>query len=259
MKKILTIAGSDCSGGAGIQADIKTITAHKMYAMSVITALTAQNTTGLTAILEVTPEFVGRQLDAVFTDIVPDAVKIGMVANADIIKVIAQKLRQYNAVNVVIDPVMSSTSGSRLISENAQSTLVRELFPIGKVITPNILEAEILSGIKISDTKDMQSAGLKIAREIGCAVLVKGGHSVGDATDYLCENGNITCFSGERIDNPNTHGTGCTLSSAITCGLADGKSLAKSIAGAKKYLTGALKAMLNLGSGAGPIDHMWNL
>ncbi|MDR3120307.1 MAG: bifunctional hydroxymethylpyrimidine kinase/phosphomethylpyrimidine kinase [Clostridiales bacterium] len=260
MKKILTIAGSDCSGGAGIQADIKTITAHKMYAMSVITALTAQNTLGVTAISEATPEFVGRQLDAVFTDIFPDAVKIGMVASAAIIEVIAQKLRAYKAVNVVVDPVMVSTSGSRLISDDAKLALQNLLFPLAAVVTPNIPEAAALSGLEITNEAEMVRAGALLAKNFGVAVLVKGGHKVNDATDYLCANDeSVKAIAGERIDNPNTHGTGCTLSSAIACGLADGKGMEESVRAAKRYLTGALNAQLNLGRGAGPLDHMWNL
>lgn len=256
MKKVLTIAGSDCSGGAGIQADLKTMTAHKVYGMSAITALTAQNTMGVTAISECSPEFVAQQLDAIFTDIVPDAVKIGMVASSEIIDVIAAKLLQYKAKNIVVDPVMVSTSGSKLICDDAQSALVEKLLPIGTVITPNIPEAEVLCGFEIKTEKDMVAAAKKIGENLPCAVLVKGGHLINDAMDLLYKDGIGTWFCAKRIDNPNTHGTGCTLSSAIACNLAMGKSLETSIDEAKTYLVGALNAQLDLGQGSGPLDHM---
>jgi hydroxymethylpyrimidine/phosphomethylpyrimidine kinase len=257
MRKILTIAGSDCSGGAGIQADIKTIAAHKMYAMSVITALTAQNTLGVTAIQEATPLFVAQQMDAVFTDIVPDAVKIGMVSSADITKVIAAKLREYKAANIVLDTVMVSTVGSKLISDDACLTLQNELFPLATVITPNIPEAETLSDLTITSREDMVSAGRKIAATFDVAVFVKGGHLINDATDFLVNGDIVTKFTSPRIDNPNTHGTGCTLSSAIACGLADGKSLGEAVQAARDYVIGALKAQLDIGKGAGPLDHTY--
>lgn len=259
MKKILTIAGSDCSGGAGIQADIKTISAHKMYAMSVITALTAQNTMGVNGIYGVTPEFVSMQLDSVFTDIFPDSIKTGMLSEPEIIHAVARSLKKYKAGNIVVDPVMVSTSGSRLLSENALSVLTSELFPVAAVLTPNIPEAEVLTGISINNTDDMIKAAEIISEKTDAAVLVKGGHRVSDATDILYEHGNISVFSSERIDNPNTHGTGCTLSSAIACGLADGLSIKQSIQNAKNYLTGALKAQLNLGNGSGPVDHLYRI
>lgn len=259
MYKVLTIAGSDSSGGAGIQADIKTITSHKMYAMSAITALTAQNTTGVFDILDATPKFVGEQLDAIFTDIFPDSVKIGMVSNSEIIKVIVNKLKQYNAKNIVVDPVMVSTSGCRLISEEAQKTLIEELLPMGTVITPNIPEAEVLCGFEIKDENGMIEAAKAISQKYSGAILVKGGHLVNDAVDLLYENGNIHWYKSERISNPNTHGTGCTLSSAIACNLAADKSLDESIKNAKTYLTGALAAMLDLGKGSGPLEHTYNI
>jgi len=259
MKKVLTIAGSDSSGGAGIQADIKTITVHKMYAMSAITALTAQNTTGVYGILEATPEFVGQQLDCIFTDIFPDAVKIGMVSNSAIIEVIAQKLVQYGAKNIVVDPVMVSTSGCKLISDEAMEALITKLLPLGTVITPNIPETEVLCGFAVKNEGDMVRAAEKIAARLSGAVLVKGGHLVSDAVDLLYENGAARWYRSERVNNPNTHGTGCTLSSAIACNLADGRTLDESIKNAKEYLTGALKAMLDLGKGAGPMDHMYRL
>ena len=255
MLKILTIAGSDSSGGAGIQADIKTIATHRMYAMSVITALTAQNTTGVFAVLDATPEFVGQQMDAVFTDIFPDAVKIGMVSDADIIRVIAKKLRHYRAVNIVVDPVMVSTSGSKLISDDAQKVLVEELFPLARVVTPNIRESEALCGFSVRSEADMLKAAQAICGGFDCAVLVKGGHSLQGATDLLYNDGSAHWLRGERIENPNTHGTGCTLSSAIACRLAEGRPLEESVRLAKEYLTGAIAAMLDIGAGAGPLDH----
>lgn len=259
MKKVLTIAGSDCSGGAGIQADIKTITAHKMYAMSVITALTAQNTTGVYGIMEASPEFVGQQMDCVFTDIVPDSVKIGMVSNSGIIRTIVDKLEQYAVRNIVVDPVMVSTSGCKLLSDEARDTLIDRLLPAAAVITPNIPEAEILCGFSIRNEQDMIHAAQKIAERFDGAILVKGGHLVNDAIDLLYENQTVHWFRAERVDNPNTHGTGCTLSSAIACNLAAGYSLEESIRNAKDYLNGALKAMLDLGQGSGPLNHCWNL
>ncbi len=259
IKKVLTIAGSDSSGGAGIQADIKTITAHKMYALSAITALTAQNTTGVYGIMNVPVQFVGQQLDCIFTDFVPDAVKIGMVSNSEIIDVIAGKLVQYKARNVVVDPVMVSTSGSKLLSDEAIDTMVKKLLPLGTIITPNIPEAEVLCGFHIKDEDDMIKAAEQISTHYSGAVLVKGGHLVSEAADILYENGAYHWYRAIRVNNPNTHGTGCTLSSAIACNLADGNSLDDSIKKAKGYLAGALNAMLDLGKGSGPLDHTYNL
>ncbi len=254
IKTVLTIAGSDSSGGAGIQADLKTMLANGVYGMSAITALTAQNTMGVTAISEVTPEFLGQQIDAVFTDIFPDAVKTGMVANAELIEVIAERLSFYKAGNIVVDPVMIATSGARLISEEAIAVLKEKLLPMATVITPNIPEAEVISGIKISDNADMKKAADFINKTYGCAVLLKGGHSINDANDLLYENGRITWYEGMRIDNPNTHGTGCTLSSAIASNLAKGYDLKQSVRLAKEYISGALSAMLDLGKGSGPLN-----
>lgn len=259
IKTALTIAGSDCSGGAGIQADLKTMTANGVYGMSVITALTAQNTMGVTAISEVTPEFLGQQMDAVFTDIFPDAVKIGMTANAQLIEVIAERLSFYGAGNIVVDPVMIATSGARLISENAVTALKEKLLPSATVVTPNIPEAEVLSGMKILDKSDMEKAAEYISGVYGCAVLLKGGHSINDANDLLYENSEITWFEGIRINNPNTHGTGCTLSSAIASNLAKGYDLKQSVAIAKEYISGALSAMLDLGNGSGPMHHGFDI
>lgn len=259
INKVLTIAGSDSSGGAGIQADIKTITANGMYAMSVITAITAQNTIGVQAVNEISPEMVAEQLDSVFTDIFPDAVKIGMVSSDKIIEVIADKLIKYRAKNIVLDTVMVSTSGCKLISDNAINALKKYLIPLADLITPNIPEAEVLSGMKIKNREDMLLAAKKLAESYDGAVLLKGGHMVSDATDLLYAGGKAVWLVGKRIDNPNTHGTGCTLSSAISCGLAGGKDLVTSIKEAKEYLTGAIAAMMDIGNGQGPVNHMWKI
>jgi len=259
MKTALTIAGSDSSGGAGIQADIKTMTMNGVYAMSAITALTAQNTTGVSAIQESTPEFLKGQIDAVFTDIYPDAVKIGMVASSDLIRVIAERLGHYEAKNIVVDPVMVSTSGSALMKTCAVQTLIEKLLPLAALVTPNIPEGQVLSGMKIATREDMHAAAQKIGDSYGCAVLLKGGHSINDANDLLYADGEFTWFVGKRIDNPNTHGTGCTLSSAIASNLAKGYSLPDSVQRAKDYISGALAAMLDLGKGSGPMNHAFAL
>ncbi len=255
MNTALTIAGSDSSGGAGIQADIKTMTAHGVYAMSAVTALTAQNTTGVTGIMEVTPEFLSEQLDDIFTDIRPDAVKIGMVSSGRLIGVIAERLAYYGAGNIVVDPVMVATSGARLISEEAVGMLKEKLLPMAAVLTPNIPEAEVLSGMTVSSDGDMEKAAAAIGDTYGCAVLVKGGHNLNDANDLLYDGGRCKWFYGKRIDNPNTHGTGCTLSSAIACNLAKGQDLDTAVEGAKRYLSLALSDMLDLGKGSGPMNH----
>ena len=259
MKTALSIAGSDSSGGAGIQADIKTMTMNGVYAMSVITALTSQNTVGVRAIMESTPEFLKDQIDAVFEDIFPDAVKIGMVSSAELIKVIAERLAYYKAKNVVIDPVMVATSGSELMKTDAISVLTKELLPLATLVTPNIPEAEILSGQGIHTKEDMLSVAKYIGDSYGCAVLLKGGHSLSDANDLLYSNRQFKWFCGKRIDNPNTHGTGCTLSSAIASNLAKGYDLESSIQRAKDYISGALAAMLDLGQGSGPMNHAFDL
>lgn len=255
MKTALTIGGSDSSGGAGIQADLKTMLANGVYGMSAITALTAQNTMGVTAISEVTPEFLSQQIDAVFTDICPDAVKTGMLANAELIEVIAERLNFYNAKHIVVDPVMIATSGARLIFEDAVDALMEKLLLIADVVTPNIPEAEVLSGMQIMGESDMEMAARIISDRYGCSVLLKGGHRISDANDLLYEKGEITWFMGKRIDNSNTHGTGCTLSAAIASNLGKGHDLKQSVRLAKAYLSGALSAMLDLGKGIGPLDH----
>ena len=259
MKTALTIAGSDCSGGAGIQADLKTMTMNGVYAMSAITALTAQNTTGVRAIQESTPDFLKQQLDAIFEDIYPDAVKIGMVASSELIHVIADRLRHYKAKNIVVDPVMVATSGSALMKNDAVQTLIEELLPISTLVTPNIPEAQVLSGLSIETKEDMIIAAKHIGDNYHCAVLLKGGHSINDANDLLYANGELHWFEGKRINNPNTHGTGCTLSSAIASNLAKGYTLAESVQRAKDYISGALAAMLDLGKGSGPMNHAFDL
>ena len=255
MKTALSIAGSDSSGGAGIQADIKTMTVHGVYAMSAITAMTAQNTTGVRAIQEATPEFLKQQLDAVFEDIRPDAVKIGMVSSAELIRVIADRLRFYGAEQIVVDPVMVASAGSSLIRQEAVQVLIRELLPLATLVTPNIPEARVLSGLPIETGADMIAAAKHIGDSFQCAVLLKGGHSLNDANDLLYLDGKLCWFEGKRIDNPNTHGTGCTLSSAIAANLAKGFDLPQSVRLAKDYVSGALSAMLDLGHGSGPMNH----
>lgn len=259
LKTALTIAGSDCSGGAGIQADLKTMIMNGVYGMSAVTALTAQNTTGVRAIQEVTSDFLKKQLDAVFEDIYPDAVKIGMVSSSELIRVIADRLKYYQAKNVVVDPVMVATSGSALMKNDAVQTLIEELLPIAVLVTPNIPEAEVLSDMSIKTKEDMLTAAKQIGDTCHCAVLLKGGHSINDANDLLYENGRFQWFEGKRIHNPNTHGTGCTLSSAIASNLAKGFPLDESVQRAKDYISAALAAMLDLGKGSGPMDHGFDL
>lgn len=259
MKTALTIAGSDSGGGAGIQADIKTMTMNGVFAMSAITALTAQNTVGVQGIFEVTPEFLGMQIDSVFTDIRPDAVKIGMVSSSELISVIAEKLNAYKAEKIVVDPVMVATSGSKLICDEAITTLKKKLLPLATVVTPNIPETEVLADMKIASAEDMRKAAKAIGDRYNCAVLCKGGHNLNDANDLLYSQNDYQWFMGERIDNPNTHGTGCTLSSAIAANLAKGQSLAEAVKNAKEYISGALSDMLDLGAGSGPMNHAFKI
>lgn len=259
MKTALTIAGSDSSGGAGIQADIKTMTMHGVFAMTAATALTAQNTLGVTDVMEATPEFLAAELDAVFTDIFPDAVKTGMVSSSKLIHVIVDKLKKYGAKNIVVDPVMVATNGAKLICDEAIETLKKELLPIATVITPNRPEAEVLTGMKIDSMADMEAAAHRIFNEYGCAVLLKGGHDLNDANDLLWSENRGTWFYGQKIDNPNTHGTGCTLSSAIASNLALGLSLEDSVKEAKDYISLALSDKLDLGRGKGPMNHAFKV
>ena len=255
MKTALSIAGSDCSGGAGIQADLKTMAMNGVYGMSAVTALTAQNTTGVRDIMEVSPQFLEAQLDAVFEDIFPDAVKIGMVSSAALVEVIAGRLRHYGARNIVVDPVMAATSGSALMRSDTVDALARELLPLAALVTPNIPEGEVLSGLSIRSREDMEQAAQTISAAFSCPVLLKGGHALCDADDLLCADGTLTWFRGARIDTPNTHGTGCTLSSAIAANLAKGFPLEAAVRRAKEYVSGALAVGLDLGKGAGPMDH----
>ncbi len=259
MKTALSIAGSDSCGGAGIQADIKTMTMNGVYAMTAVTALTAQNTTGVSGIYEVTPSFLEEQLARIFEDIRPDAVKIGMVSSGELVRVIAQSLKKYKAQNIVVDPVMVATSGSKLTSTEAVEIMKKELLPMAAVITPNIPEAEVLSCLEIHNSEDMLTAARLMGDTLGCAVLCKGGHHINDANDLLYTSGSFHWFYASRIDNPNTHGTGCTLSSAIASNLAKGFDLISSIRRAKDYISGALSAQLNLGAGLGPMNHAFAL
>ena len=227
--------------------------------MSVITALTAQNTTGVRAIQESTADFLKQQIDAVFEDIYPDAVKIGMVVSSELIHVIAERLKFHNAGNVVVDPVMVASAGSSLIKQEAVQTLIQELLPISTLVTPNSPEVEVLSGMSIQNKEDMIAAAKQIGDQYHCAVLLKGGHSINDANDLLYADGEFHWFEGKRINNPNTHGTGCTLSSAIASNLAKGYTLAESVQKAKDYVSGALAAMLDLGQGSGPMNHAFTM
>ena len=259
MKKVLTIAGTDPTGGAGVQADLKTMMAHKVYGMSVITALVAQNTMGVYDIMEVTPNFLAEQFDCVFEDIYPDAIKIGMVSSPELIKTIVQKLKEHNDLTIVVDPVMVSTSGSRLLADNALKLLKEELIPLATIITPNIPEAEVLTNLTIDSKEAMIKAAKVISTWYDGYILIKGGHFEDRADDLLYYQGNITWLESEKINNPNTHGTGCTLSSAIASNLALGYSIEESVQQAKEYITGALKANLDLGHGSGPVNHCWRM
>lgn len=260
MKAVLSIAGSDSSGGAGIQADIKTIAAHHLFAETVITALTAQNTTGVFGVVGVEPAFVAAQIDAVFEDIRPDATKIGMVSSAAIIEVIAERLRFHQAQDIVVDPVMVATSGSRLIDEDAIEALKTHLLPLASVITPNMPEAAVLCGFPVGNEADMERAARHLAESGKGVVLVKGGHRTDSADDVLAASGGtLVWLRAPRIQTENTHGTGCTLSSAIACGLAEGYDMATSLRRAKDYVHGALSAGLDLGRGSGPLDHMFQV
>ena len=259
MEAVLSIAGSDSSGGAGIQADIKTIAAHRLFAESAITALTAQNTLGVTGVLDIDPAFVAKQIDAVFEDIRPAAVKVGMVSSAAIIEAVADALERHAAANIVVDPVMVATSGARLIGDDAIEALKARLLPLADVVTPNMPEAEVLCGFPVNDDASMERAANELSERVQGAVLVKGGHSAARADDVLVARAGAPAFwlSAPRVDTQNTHGTGCTLSSAIACGLAKGLPMEEAVRAAKDYVRGALAAGLNLGKGSGPLDHMW--
>ncbi|MBD5412915.1 MAG: bifunctional hydroxymethylpyrimidine kinase/phosphomethylpyrimidine kinase [Treponema sp.] len=256
MKTALTIAGTDSSGGAGVQADIKTLTCHGVFAMCAMTALTAQNTTGVSDVLDVGPDFLREQIKMCAIDIFPDAVKTGMISSPEQARVIAECVREYSLKNIVVDPVMVATSGARLVSEETICEVQKSLFPLALIVTPNIPEAEVIAGLTITSKDDMEKAASIIYREYGCAVLVKGGHSSDRADDFLFgKNGGIW-LEEARIENPNAHGTGCTLSSAICAGLALDMSLEDSVREAKKYISDCLRQMLNLGKGRGPLHHI---
>ncbi len=255
MKTALTIAGSDSSGGAGIQADLKTMMAHGVFGMSAVTALTAQNTMGVAAVSESTPEFLAAQIDSVFSDIPPDAVKVGMVSSSALIEVIAERMEHYRVQKLVVDPVMVATSGARLLDDTALDTLKKKLLPLATVITPNLREAEVLLGRPVESKAEMERGAAEISAMCGCAVLCKGGHSKEDADDLLYRDKELLWFQAERVANPNTHGTGCTLSSAIASNLALGHDLETAVGKAKAYVREALSAMLDLGHGSGPLNH----
>ncbi len=259
MYTVLTIAGSDSSGGAGIQADLKTFAAHKCYGMSVVTALTAQNTREVRGIHAAPPEFVAMQMDCVFEDIRPQAVKIGMTMNSGIVCAIAERLRAHHAENVVLDPVMVSTSGCELIDSTAQSALMKELMPLARIVTPNLPEAEVLCGHKINGEDGMEQAAREIAAHYnGVAVLIKGGHLTERADDLLLDStGNVSWLPAKRIATDNTHGTGCTLSSAIASNLAMGFDLPTAVKNAKQYVYDALCHDPHLGHGNGPLNHLF--
>lgn len=252
----LTVAGSDSSGGAGIQADIKTMQAHNVYAMSAITALTAQNTTGVSAIHDVPAGFIAQQIDMIFSDIRPDAVKIGMISNPEAAEVIADRLEYWKAGNIVVDPVAAATSGADLSTTEAYEKVKNLLFPLAVLVMPNIPEAELITGIKINGLADMQKAAEIIAEKYGCNVFLKGGHLNDSADDLLYKNnGEYLWFEGRKIDNPNTHGTGCTLSSAVAANLAKGMELDTAVKEAKNYIIKCLGAGFDLGKGSGPLNH----
>lgn len=259
MKTVLTIAGSDCSGGAGIQADLKTMMAHGVYGMSVITALTAQNTQGVSSVSKVGDDMVKAQLESVFEDIFPDAVKVGMVHASSTIEIIARILKKYRPRHIVVDSVMVSSSGTDLLEKEAIAMLQEKLLPLATVITPNMEEAGKLAGMQVTDSTGQLQAAKKLSECYPGAVLIKGGHAVDNSDDLLYECGKEVWFPGEKIENPNTHGTGCTLSSAIASNLALGYDTKESVRRAKEYITGAIQAGLNLGKGSGPLKHDWNI
>lgn len=265
MKKVLTIAGSDCSGGAGIQADLKSFSAQGVFGMSVITAITAQNTQGVFAVEDMSPEIIGKQIDAIFDDIEVAAVKIGMVSQISSIEIISEKLKQYKPKNIVLDPVMISKSGYSLLKPQAKSALIKLLLPLSKLLTPNIPEAEAIleevlnKSFKINNLEDMKTAAREI-QELGPKyVLIKGGHMSGNALDLLFDGKNFSTFECSRIPTKNTHGTGCTLSSAIAANLALGYSVVESIEKAKEYITIAIEHSLDIGKGVGPTNHFYSL
>jgi hydroxymethylpyrimidine/phosphomethylpyrimidine kinase len=255
VRTALTIAGSDSGGGAGIQADLKTFSALGVFGMSAVTAITAQNTVGVTAVFELPPELVAAQIDAVIGDIGADAVKTGMISNSEIIRVVAAKVREHRLTTLVVDPVMVATSGDRLLREEAVTALTTDLLPLATVVTPNLPEAEVLTGRSIGSLAEMREAARAIVGLGARSVVVKGGHLTGDATDVFYDGDHLVELPARRIETTSTHGTGCTLASAIAALLAQGQSLEDAISGAKVYLTAAIERAYPLGHGHGPVHH----
>ena len=259
MKKVLTIAGSDCSGGAGIQADLKTFSAHGVFGMSVIVSVVAENTSRVISIQDITPDMIEKQIDAVFEDIEVDAVKVGMLSTPDCMKAVAEKLARYKPQNVVIDPVMYAKNGCPLMEPEAVDTLVETIIPLADVLTPNIPEAEKITHMPICTVDDMEAAAIKIYSMGSKAVVIKGGHSAGSALDVLYDGNEIFRFDTARINTKNTHGTGCTFSSAVASQLAKGMCVSEAVRYAKSYVTMAIKHSLEIGKGHGPTHHFYNL
>lgn len=259
MKKLLTVAGSDSSGGAGVQADLKTFAALGTYGMSCICALTAQNTKGVTMVVNTPEEMVTAQLHAVYDDIYPDAVKTGMLSTPGIVSAVADFIKNHKGPPLVVDPVMVATTGAVLLEEKAVELYKKELLPEATLVTPNIPEAEFLSGIKIKTVEDMEKAAKELMKYGSQAVLVKGGHRVMEALDVLYDGKQVYRFPGKRIDTENTHGTGCTLSAALAVMLAEGMEIPQAVEQAKKYVTGAIEAAKDnkIGHGYGPVHHFW--
>ena len=255
MKTVLSIAGTDPTGGAGIQADLKTIEAHGLFGMAAITVVIAQNTTGVYAMQPVSPELVAKQIDCVFDDIRPDAVKLGILYDADIICAVADRLRAHHAKNIVLDPVLISSSGHDLSQPDALPAVLEHILPLCTLVTPNLHEAAAICGRLIRTKEEMEQAAQEIAARTRGGVLVKGGHLADCADDLLYADGQAHWLHEARIDNPNTHGTGCTLSSSIACNLAQGVSLLGSVRRAKRYLTACIAYGLDLGHGSGPLQH----
>ncbi|BAL00292.1 phosphomethylpyrimidine kinase [Oscillibacter valericigenes Sjm18-20] len=259
MKKVLSIAGSDCSGGAGIQADLKTFSAHGVFGMSVIVSVVAENTSRVIDIQDITPDMIKKQIDAVFEDIEVDAVKIGMLSTPPCMNAVAEKLRQYQPKNIVIDPVMYAKNGCPLMEPTAVDTLIKTIIPHADVLTPNIPEAEKIADMRISTVADMETAAKEIVA-MGCkAIVVKGGHATGNALDVLFDGEKFYHFETKRIDTKNTHGTGCTFSSAITSQLAKGLSILEAVQKSKEYVTIAIEHSLAIGHGNGPTNHFYDL
>ena len=257
IRKALTIAGSDSGAGAGIQADLKTFAAHGVYGTSAITAITAQNTIGVTAVLAVHSNLVGAQIDAIIADIGAHAVKTGMLANTAVIEIVAEKIRQHRLINIVVDPVMVATSGDLLIEKSAVAALRNKLIPLARIVTPNIPEAEVLAGMKLRGADEIREAAMRIVEMGAKTVLIKGGHLKGPAVDFFYDGKKFAALNAPRIRSKNTHGTGCTLSAAIAAGLAKGHPLETAVANAKRYITEALRHGYRIGSGHSPVHHFY--